>query len=136
MDNKKIVRVGAGVYIKKGNKYLLGKRINAHGEGTWCPPGGHLEFGENFEECVIRETLEEAGIKIKNIRFGRITNDIFAKEEKHYITIHMFADFDQGEVKVMEPHKCEKWEWFLWNEFPESLFIPVVNLKKGGYNPF
>lgn len=30
---------------------------------------GFLEIGETFEECVAREVMEEAGIKVKNIRY-------------------------------------------------------------------
>lgn len=129
-------QVGIGVIIIKDGKVLLGQRKNAHGEGSWCPPGGHLEFGETWQECVERETKEETGLKIKNIRFGMTTNDIFPKEKKHYITIHMLVDYDSGEAKVMEPDKCERWEWFAWNELPRPLFIPTQNLLKKGYNPF
>lgn len=128
--------MGIGVIIIKDGKVLLGQRKNAHGEGSWCPPGGHLEFGETWQECVERETKEETGLKIKNIRFGMTTNDIFPKEKKHYITIHMLVDYDSGEAKVMEPDKCERWEWFAWNELPRPLFIPTQNLLKKGYNPF
>ena len=90
---------------------------------------------ESLENCAKRETLEETGIEIKNIRFETITNDIFKDEEKHYITIFMLSEYDSGEVKVMEPEKCEKWGWFEWNNLPEPLFLPIQNLLKKGYNP-
>jgi len=129
-------KVGLGVIIIKDNKVLLGQRKNAHGEGSWCPPGGHLEYGETWEECAQRETLEETGIKIKNIHFGTATNDIFTKESKHYITIHMLADYQEGEPQVMEPDKCEQWDWFTWDNLPQPLFVPAQNLLKMKYNPF
>lgn len=129
-------KVGLGVLIRRENKILLGKRKNAHGEGSWCAPGGHLEGGESFEECVRRETEEEVGISIKNVRFAAVTNDIFTEESKHYVTIFMVADFEDGEVTLKEPDKCEKWEWFEWNKLPEPLFLPNVNLVKQGFNPF
>jgi len=44
----KVPRVGLGVLIIKDGKVLLGRRKGAHGEGTWAPPGGHLECGESF----------------------------------------------------------------------------------------
>jgi 8-oxo-dGTP diphosphatase len=134
---EKIVRVGVGVFIRKGGKILLGKRKGSHGAGGWCPPGGHLEFGESWEECIERETMEEAGIKIKNVRFGTVTNDIF-EEGKHYITICMVADYDSGEVRVLETEKCEKWEWFDWEKdrLPEKLFLPQINLLKQHFDPF
>ena len=128
-------KVGIGVVVVKDNKVLFGKRKNAHGDGDWCYPGGHLEYGESWEECSHREVMEETGIKIKNLRFGAITNDIFKSEKKHYITICMIADFDSGEVKVMEPHKCERWEWFEWDKLPSPLFLPITNQLKAGFNP-
>jgi 8-oxo-dGTP diphosphatase len=123
-------KVGVGVYIIKNKKVLLGKRIGSHGSNSWCPPGGHLELNESFEECSIRETLEETGIKIKNIRFLGITNDIFKKENRHYITISMIADYGSGVIKIMEPNKCLEWKWFDWNKLPKSLFLPTKNLLK------
>ena len=132
------LKVGIGVFVIKDNKVLLGKRKNSHGEGAWCFTGGHLEFGESWEDCAIRETMEETGIKIKNIRFGTATNDFFEKENKHYVTIFMVSDYDEGELKIMEPDKCEKWDWFEWEEdkLPHPLFIPQQNLLKQKYSPF
>jgi 8-oxo-dGTP diphosphatase len=128
--------VGVGVYIIRGSRILMGKRKNAHGDGDWCPPGGHLEFGESWENCAIRETLEETGLPIKNIRFGAATNDIFKKDDKHYITIALIADYVSGEAERKEPDKCEKWEWFRWDNMPEPLFVPVKNAADQGFNPF
>jgi len=128
-------KVGVGVIVLKEGKILLGKRKNAHGEGTWCYPGGHLENGETWAECASRETEEEAGIKIGNLRFGTLTNDIFEEGGKHYVTIAMLADYESGEVKVMEPDKCEEWGWFEWDAMPEPLFLPIVNQKKAGFKP-
>ena len=123
-------KVGIGVIVVKNGKVLLGKRKNAHGEGDWCFPGGHLEYGESWEDCARRETIEETGVKIKNIRFVTATNDIFHKENKHYITIYMLSDYDSGKVSIMEPEKCEQWDWFTWDKLPKPLFIPMQNLLK------
>jgi 8-oxo-dGTP diphosphatase len=51
-------KVGIGVFIFKDGKFLMGCRKGTHGAGTWSVPGGHLEFGESFEECAEREALE------------------------------------------------------------------------------
>lgn len=138
--DQKRPKVGVGTIIVKNQKVLLGKRKNAHGEGSWSFPGGHLEFGESWEECALRETLEETGIAIKNLRYATVTNDIFLNDnfdnkDKHYITIFILADYDSGEVKNMEPEKCEGWEWFEWAQLPKPLFFPVQNLLKLNYNP-
>ena len=48
----------------KEEHLLLGQRNMTHGSQTWGPPGGHLEFGESFEECAIREVKEETGLTV------------------------------------------------------------------------
>jgi len=128
-------KVGVGVAIIREDKILLGKRKNAHGEGTWSFPGGHLEYSESWEACAERETLEETGLTIKNIRFGTVTNDIFVLEKQHYITIIMLSDYVSGEAKLMEPDKCAQWEWFTWDNLPNDLFVSIQNLLKNDYNP-
>jgi len=128
--------VGVGVIIVKDNKVLLGKRKNAHGEGDWAFPGGHLEMNEAWEDCVKREVMEEVGIEVKNIRFASATNDIFEKESKHYITLFMMTNYAAGEVQAMEPEKCEQWQWFEWDNLPSPCFVPLQNLLKQNFNPF
>lgn len=127
-------RVGIGVVVIKDNKILLGKRKGSHGAGSWCFPGGHLDFGETCEGCAIREVKEETGIEIKNITFAVATNDFMPKENKHYITIHMRSDYKSGKVKLLEPDKCERWEWFDLGSLPTPLFLPTNNALKQ-YNP-
>ncbi len=121
-------KVGVGVLVLKDGKALLLKRKGAHGEGSWCYPGGHLEFGESFLDTAIREAEEESGLKVKNPRFLCITNDIFEKENKHYITIMVAADYISGEAKIMEKDKCTDIGWFELDRFPKPLFIPTQNM--------
>lgn len=121
-------KVGIGVLIRRDGKILMGKRKGAHGSGSWAPPGGNLDFGEEVESAARREVLEETGLKIQDIRFLTITNDIFKEENKHYITLWMMGEYISGEPKVLEPDKCEAWEWFSPNMFPSPLFIPLQNL--------
>ena len=128
-------KVGVGVIVVKDGKILIGKRKNAHGEGTWAFPGGHLHFGESWEDCARGEVKEETGIEIGNLTLACTTNDIFPKESKHYITIYMRADWVSGEPRVLEPDKCEGWEWHPWDNLPSPRFIPLQNLLKSGYRP-
>jgi len=128
--------VGVSVIVKKGNKVLIGKRKNILGHGKWAFPGGHLEFRESFEDCVRREVMEETGIKIKNIKFQTLTNDIRPKEKTQYVTLFFTSDYDGGKVRNMEPEKCEGWKWIKWENLPRPLFLPIENLLAQKYNPF
>jgi 8-oxo-dGTP diphosphatase len=118
------VRVGIGVFIFKDGKFLMGQRRNSHGDGTWSVPGGHLEYGESFEDTAAREVFEETNLKIKNVRFGAVTNDYFEKEGKHYVTVWMLSDYESGEVKIVEPDKFVKMEWRDFGNLPDPLFLP------------
>ncbi|MFC2135942.1 NUDIX hydrolase [Bacteroidota bacterium] len=135
IDMEQRPKVGVGVIINNDNKVLLLQRKNAHGEGTWCFPGGHLEFNEEIEDCVKREVEEETGIQVQNIRFAGLTNDLFKDEGKHYITIFMICNYESGEAQIKEPEKCTNMNWFDWSSLPRPLFLPIENLLKQGYKP-
>jgi len=124
--------IGIGVIIIRDGKILLGKRLQAHGAGSWCCPGGHLEYGESFEGCARREVREETGLEIENIRRGTFTNDLFQQEGRHYVTLFMLADCPRGTPRICEPDKCEQWGWFPEKALPRPLFLPLQNLLAEG----
>jgi 8-oxo-dGTP diphosphatase len=126
--------VGVGVLVSDGQKVLLLKRQNAHGDGTWAPPGGHLEFGESLEDCAIRETLEETGLTVGGIQFIGVTNDVFHVEAKHYVTLWVTGNHLEGEPHVAHPEKVAEVGWFSWDELPEPLFLAFDHFVRGrGY---
>ena len=129
-------RIGVGVIIVRDGRVLLGKRRNAHGDGQWSYPGGHLEHGESWQDCAARELLEETGLVITKSSFVFATNDVFLSEGKHYVTLFMKADCPDGEAVNREPEKCTEWRWFSKGELPESLFLPIRNHLQNGYDPF
>ena len=91
MNPNNIPKIGRGVMIFKDGKVLVSKRKGSHGSGEYAFPGGHLEYKETFEQCAIRETREECGIEIKNVRFLYLTN-LTKYLPKHYVQIGMIAD--------------------------------------------
>lgn len=131
--NNKIPRIGVGIFVFKNGKFLMGCRKNAHGDGTWSVPGGHLEFGEKIEQTAKREVFEETGIRIHNIKIAGITNDIFKKEEKHYITIWVTSDWFGGKEKITEPDKFIGLEWRDFKTLPKPLFLPWKQLLKSEF---
>ena len=131
MSNSPRPGVGVAIFIWRDGKFIMYERRGSHGHGTWSIPGGHLEFGESWEDCAAREAMEEVGVSIKNIRFMAVTNDIFPKEDKHYISIWMEADLAEGEPRSMEPDKVIGLEWHAFKDLPTPLFEPCwTNLRK------
>jgi 8-oxo-dGTP diphosphatase len=130
-------KIGIAATVLRDGKFLIGKRTSSHGRDTYGFPGGHLEMGESWEVCAMRELKEETGMNAENFRFFGVTNDIF-NIEKHYVTIFMLAINPPGEPELKEPDKCEQWEWRTWKEIeqlPISVFLPIENLRKNEFNP-
>lgn len=134
METKKFVGAGFGVLIIKGNKILLGKRHEDPekasslllGAGTWTMPGGKLHFGESFESGAKRETLEETGIKLNQVKVICISNDMV--ESAHFVTIGLFSDDFEGEPQVMEPEEITEWRWFDLTQLPSPLYFPSARV--------
>lgn len=114
-------KVGVGVLIFKEGAVLLQQRSSSHGAGEYAFPGGHLEYMESFEACAKRETMEECGIEIENVRFQYLGN-VTAYAPKHYVHVQLIADWKSGEPQVLEPEKGGSWGWYALDALPEPLF--------------
>ena len=117
-------KVGIGVMVMKDGKILLGFRIGSHGENQYAWPGGHMEYMESFEGTAKREVKEETGMEIDNVRFLRLYN-LKEYDPKHYVDIGLVADWKSGEPEIMEPNKCEGWDWYDMDDLPSPLFATI-----------
>jgi 8-oxo-dGTP diphosphatase len=129
-------KVGIGVAIRCDDHVLLGLRKGRHAAGMWGFAGGHLEGGESFEHCVIRETAEETGIRLVSAKLWTVENVVFWTEDKHYVTILMVADMPTGQDAInREPEKCELWDWFPWDNLPTPLMPAIESVVRKGLSP-
>ncbi len=123
------IGAGCGVMIfNEKNQLLLGLKntdkdladSELHEEGTWCMPGGMIEYGESFEEAGAREVKEETGLDVKNLRVFCVQTD--KNEHAHFVSVGMIAHSYIGTPKVMEPDVIVEWKWFNIDELPTNIF--------------
>ena len=143
MEEKLRPKVGVGVMILNNQgQVLLGKRhddsekasSDLHGEGAWTMPGGKLDFHETLIDCVVREVLEETGIKIdkSKTKVLSITDEIVP--DNHYVTIGFLCEDFAGEVEIMEPDEITDWKWYNLDNLPEKIFVPSAKMIKAYLN--
>ena len=88
-------------YIEKDNQYLMlhrTKKENDLNKDKWIGVGGHFEYGETPEECLLREVKEETGLTLTGYQFrGIITflSDEWVSAE--YMCLYT-ADGFEGEL--------------------------------------
>ena len=75
----------SAVVVDRRNRILLQRRSDS---GNWALPGGAMDIGETFAECVVREVKEETGFGVRIDRIVGIYSD----------PGHVFS-YDDGEVR-------------------------------------
>ncbi|MCW8853790.1 MAG: NUDIX domain-containing protein [Gammaproteobacteria bacterium] len=116
---------GVATLIIDNGHLLLGYRSKSPGKNTWQCPGGLLEAGESVFDCAIRETREETGLDINNLKFGPYTNNYFVDEGFHSVTLYVTANCAGGKLDKKEPDLAKNWAWFAKDKIPEPLFLPL-----------
>ena len=100
------------VLIHKGEEVLLVHARNFKGD-FYGLIAGFVETGENLEEAVRREVMEETGLTIKNIRY-------FGSQPWPYpcgLMVGFNADYESGEVRLQR-EELNKGAWFTKDHLP------------------
>jgi mutator protein MutT len=60
-----IIEVAAGLIFRDGKLLITQRYADAHLGGLWEFPGGKIEPGETYQDCLSRELKEELGILVE-----------------------------------------------------------------------
>lgn len=100
------------VLIRRGEEMLLIRKAEWN-TGRYSLIAGFLDFGESLEECVRREALEEAGVKVTNIHYVGSQNWPFPNQQM----IGFLADYAGGDLKPDGAEVVEA-RWFTADTLP------------------
>ncbi len=102
-------------YIEKDGKYLMLHRTtkaNDENHDKWIGVGGHFEFQESPEECLLREVKEETGLTLNGYSFRGIVTFVSDDHPAEYMHLYTSDDFsgnltpcDEGELEWVQKEK-------------------------------
>ena len=100
---------------------MLALRDHEPFKGSWCIPGGHIDFGEHPDEAVKREVNEETGLTVTAIRFFHYYSEYYQDMDWHAVALIYVAETEgalspqAGEVKELK-----------WVPPEEALSLPLA----------
>ncbi|WP_245663777.1 NUDIX hydrolase [Nocardia arthritidis] len=100
-----------GVAVFRGGRLLVVRRVadDYHG-GMYELPGGGVESGETFAECVERELLEETGLRLRAV-LDFLGGFDYATRTKSKVRKYSFVvEAEPGDV-VLAPGEHDAYAW-------------------------
>ena len=97
-----------GVIVRPDGKFLITQRVmtKSWAPGWWEVSGGGVMAGEESEEAVKREILEETGLDVSGCEGGYVFSyhrENPGEGDNYFVDIYRFVmDFDESDVKVQE----------------------------------
>lgn len=110
-----------GIAKNENDEILLLKRHHKsiNGPGKWELPGGKVDRGEFFDECLVREIKEETNLDSKPGDFCEALQDDYV--HKRTVQVIMYLDEIEGEVKISDEH-----EDFMWAKIEEIKDLEIT----------
>ena len=112
------LRFGAHLVLQNKGKILLQRRFNTgYSDGKYGLVSGHVEKGEKLKAVMKSESLEEAGMKIREMDM-EVVNVLHVIKEYEAVQVFLRVNKWQGKPTNMEPDKCDHLEWFSLDKLP------------------
>ena len=111
-------------------RFLLIRRADT---GTWCMPGGTVDWGETVREAIIREVREETGARVLSVGelvgvYGRPDRDL----RFHAVTIVVKVLVDASRLGVSNPLEIREARLFEQDCIPRELAMGTSDMLRDG----
>jgi 8-oxo-dGTP diphosphatase len=101
--------VTADGIVLKGSEMALIRRLKDPFRGSYALPGGFLNYGETLEECVVREVLEETGLKTRILELVGVYSAPDRDPRGHFVTAVYHLEPVGGSLKAGDDAKDAEW---------------------------
>ena len=113
------------VGVIDGEKLLLTKYSAKHSKyNRYALIAGYAEVGESLEDTVRREVMEEAGLRVKNIRYYSSQPWSFTDT----LLMGFFCDVDGSREITIDENELSVAEWLERSEIPEESADSSISL--------
>ena len=116
------------VFLIDNDSILLIRRFNTGwADGQYTVPSGHVEKDESITDAAVRESLEEAGVRIdpSHIEFAHVSYRHNNQADRVYVDFFFVCKKWSGSPYNAEPDRCDDVRWFPLNKLPENT-VPFV----------
>ena len=108
-----------GIVFKDG-KIVLIRRKNEPFKGSHALPGGFVDYGERLEDCVVREVLEETGLKTQVVSLVGVYSAPGRDPRGHFVTAVYELRQTGGSLRAGDDASSAA--WVPANEVPDMAF--------------
>ncbi len=102
-----------GVIVRPDGKFLITQRVmtKSWAPGWWEVSGGGVMAGEDSQDAVKREILEETGLDVSKAEGGyqfSYKRENPGEGDNYFVDIYRFVmDFDESDVKVQDKEAAD-----------------------------
>ena len=123
------ITLKARLILYNRGRILLLQQKKKNG-GNFTLVGGNIEHVETAKECLIRESLEEAGIVLKaeDLKLAHVLHKQTAKGIR--VTFYFKTSKWEGNLRSREPEKFKGVQWFHLYDLPPNLTQTVRHVLK------
>jgi len=105
--------------IIDGSRVVLVKRRFEPYKGFWTTPGGFVEDTESVEQAVVREVLEETGLKVEIVKLVGVYSDP-NRDPRKSVTTAFLARALSKDAKGGDD--AQEAKWFELDALPKMAF--------------